>query len=105
MRNKLADENREILGVEGLSEATEDFELKNGWLLAACMIPLKEVSCLIIVLNPTDAPLSAYNKTKLGSCSGNKQNLFVNGIFTNQNKTKTLEKFEKIRNFGRLKSK
>ena len=39
MKIRLADENgEEIPGMEGLVEAIEDFELKTGLLLAACMI-------------------------------------------------------------------
>ena len=40
---RLADENgEEIAGVEGLVEATEDFELKTGLLLAAFTISMED---------------------------------------------------------------
>ena len=43
MKIRLADEYGEkIPGVEGLVEAIEDFELKTGLLLAACMISMKD---------------------------------------------------------------
>ena len=48
MRIRLAEENgEEIPGVERLAEAGEDFELKTGLLLAACMISLKDGSSFI----------------------------------------------------------
>ena len=48
MKIRLADENREeIPGVEGLVEAIEDFELKTGLLLAACLISMKDGWSLI----------------------------------------------------------
>ena len=57
----LADENgEEIPGVEGLIEVIEDFELKTGLLLAACMISMKDGSSMIRVLNLTDAPVTVY---------------------------------------------
>ena len=44
MRIRLADENgEEIPGGERLVEAIEDFELRTGLLLAACMISMKEI--------------------------------------------------------------
>ena len=61
MRNKLADENgEEIPGVEGLREAFEDFQLKSGLLLAACLISMNNIdgSSLIKVLNLTEAPVT-----------------------------------------------
>ena len=58
------------------------------------MISMKDVSSLIKVLNLTDAPVTVYGSTKVGSYHGNKQNLVKNGIFTNQNKPKTLETFQ-----------
>ena len=95
MTIRLADENGEkIPGVEGLAEAIENFELKTGLLLAACMISMKDGWSLIKVLNLTDAPVTVYKSTKVGTHFENKQNLFVNGIFTNQNKPKTLETFK-----------
>ena len=95
MRIRLANENgEEIPGVEGLVEAIEDFELKTGLLLAACMISMKDGSSLIKVLNLTDAPVTVYKSTKVGSYFENKQNLIVNRIFANQNKPKTLETFQ-----------
>ena len=94
MRIRLADENEEIPGVEGLVEAIEDFELKTGLLLAACMISMKDCSSMIKVLNLTDAPVTVYKSTKVGTYFENKQNLVVNGIFTDQNKPKTLETFQ-----------
>ena len=95
MRIRLADENgEEIPGVEGLVEAIEDFELKTGLFKAACMISMKDGSSLIKVLNLTEAPVTVYKSTKVGTYIDNKQNLGVNGIFTNQNKPKTLETFQ-----------
>ena len=48
MRTRLGDENgEEIPGVEGLVEATEDFELKTGLLLTACLISMKDGSSMI----------------------------------------------------------
>ena len=85
MKIRLADENgEEIPGVEGLVEAIEDFELKTGLLLAACMISMKDGWSLIKVLNLTDAPVTVYKSSKVGTYFENKQNLVVNGIFTNQ---------------------
>ena len=49
---------------------------------------------LIKVLNLTDAPVTVYKSTKVGTYFENTQNLVVNGIFTNQNKPKTLESFQ-----------
>ena len=95
MRIRLADENgEENPGVEGLVEAIEDFELKTGLLLAACMISMKDGSNLIKVSNLTDAPVTVYKSTKVGPYFENKQNLVVNEIFTNQNKPKTMETFQ-----------
>ena len=99
MRIRLADENgEEIQGVEGLVEAIEDFELKTGLLLAASMISMKGGSSLIKVLNLTDAPVTVYKSTKVGTYFENRQNLVVNGIFTNQNQSKTLENFQMGKN-------
>ena len=90
---RLADENgEEIPGVEGLVEAFEEFEVNTGLLLAACMISMKDGSSIIKVLNLTDAPVTVYKSTKVGSYFENKQNLVVTGIFTNQNKPKTFQK-------------
>ena len=87
MKIRLADENgEEIPGVEGLLEAIEDFELKTGLLLAACMISMEDGWSLIKVLNLTDATETVYKSTKVGTYFENKQNLVWNGIFTNQNK-------------------
>ena len=95
MRNRLADENgEEIPGVEGLVEAIEHFEVKTGLLLAACMISMEDGSSMIKVLNLTDAPVTVYKSTKVGTYFENKQNLVVNGIFTNQIQPKTLETFQ-----------
>ena len=47
MKIRLADEKGEIPRVEGLVEAIEDFELKTGLLLAACMISMKDGWSLI----------------------------------------------------------
>ena len=77
--------------MEGLVEAIEDFELKTGLLLAASMISMKDGSSLIKFLNLKDAPVTVYKSTKVGTYFENKQNLVVIGIFTNQNKPKTLE--------------
>ena len=64
MRIRLADENgEEIPGMEGLAEAIEDFELKTGLLLAACMISMKDGSIMIKILNLTDAPVTVYKST------------------------------------------
>ena len=72
MRIRLADENgEEIPGVEGLVEAIEDIELKTGLLLAACMISMKDASSMI-VLNLTDAPVTVYKSTKVGTYIENK---------------------------------
>ena len=95
MKIRLADENgEEIPVVEGLVEAIEDFELKTGLLLAACMISMKDGWSLIKVLNLTDAPITVYKGIKVGTYFENKQNLVVNGVFTNQNKPKTMETFQ-----------
>ena len=95
MKIRLADENgEEIPGVEGLVEAIEDFDLKTGLLLAACMISMEDGWSMIKVLNLTDAPLTVYKSTKVGTYFENKQKLVVNGTFTNQNKPKTLETFQ-----------
>ena len=93
MRIRLTDENGEIPGVEVLVEAIEDLDLKTGLLLSACVISIKDGFCLIKVLNQTDASVTVYKSTKLGSDLENKQNVDVNGIFTNQNLTKILETF------------
>ena len=95
MKIRLADENgEEMLGVERLVEAIEDFELETSLLLAACMISMKDGWSLIKVVNLTDAPVTVYKSTKMGTYFENKQNLVVNGIFTNQNKPKTMETFQ-----------
>ena len=66
MKIRLADENgEEIPGAEGLVEAIEDFELKTGLLLAACMISMKDGWSLIKVLNLTDAPVTVNKSTKV----------------------------------------
>ena len=92
---RLADENgEEIPGVEGLMEAVEDFELKTGMLLAVCMISMKDGSSLIKILNLTDAPVTVFKCTKVGTYIENKQNLVVNGIFTNQSKPKNWNIFK-----------
>ena len=80
--------------MEGLVKAIEDFELKSGLFLAACMISMEDGWKLIKVLNLTDAPVTVYKSTKVGIYFENKQNLVVNGIFTNRNKPKTLETFQ-----------
>ena len=68
MRIRLADENgEEIPRVEGLVEAVEDFEIKTGLLLAACMISMKDGSSMIKVLKLTDAPVTVYKCTKVGT--------------------------------------
>ena len=95
MKIRLADENGEnIPGVERLVGAIEDFELKTGLLLAACMLSMEDDWSLIKVLNLTDAPVTVYKSTKVGTYSENKQNLVVNGIFTNQNEPKSLKTFQ-----------
>ena len=68
MRIRSTDENgEEIPGVKGFVEAIEDFEIKTGLLLAACMISMKNGSSLIKVLNLTDAPVNVYKSTKIGT--------------------------------------
>ena len=95
MKFRLADENGEkIPGLERLVEAIEDFDLKTGLLLAACMISMEDGWSLTKVLNLTDAPVTVYESTKVGTYFENKQKLVLNGIFTNQNKPKTLEAFQ-----------
>ena len=95
MKIRLSDENgEEIPGQEGLVEAIDDFELKTGLLLAACMISMRDGWSLIKVLNIMDAPVTVYKSTKAGTYFENKQNLVVNGIFTNKNKPITLETFQ-----------
>ena len=94
MRIKLADENgEEIPGEEGLVEAIEVFELNTCLLLAACMISMKDGSSLIKVLNLTEAPVTVHISTKVENYHENKQNLVVNGYFTNQIQP-TLETFQ-----------
>ena len=94
MRIRLADENgEETPGVEGI-EAVEEFELKTGLLLAACMISMKDGSSMMKDLNLTDAPVTVYKSTKVGTYFDNKQNLVLSGILTNQNQPKTLETFQ-----------
>ena len=58
------------------------------------MISMRDGSSLIKVFNLTDAPVTMYKSTKVGTYIENKQNLVVNGIFKNQNKPKTLELFK-----------
>ena len=58
------------------------------------MISMEDGWSLIKVLNLTDAPVTLYKSTKVGTYFENKQKLVVNGIFTNQNKPKTLETFQ-----------
>ena len=66
MKIRLADENvEEIPGVEGLVEAIEEFKLKTGLLLAACMISMKDGWSLIKVLNLTDAPVTVQKNIKV----------------------------------------
>ena len=55
---------------------------------------MKDGSSLIKVLNLTDEPVTVYKSTNVGTYIENKQNLAVNGIFTNQNQPKTLETFQ-----------
>ena len=50
-----------------LVEAIEDFELKIGLLLAACMILMKDGCTMIKVLNLTDAPVTVYKSNKIGT--------------------------------------
>ena len=84
-------------GAEELVEAIEDFEQKTGLILAACMISMKDGSSLRKVLNLMDAPVIVYKSTKVGIYFENKQNLVVNGIFTKQNRPKTLETFQMVK--------
>ena len=94
MRIRLADENgKEIAGVEGLVEAIEDFELKTGLLLAACMISMKDGSSLIKVLNLTDAPVTRY-KRALKEEHTLKTNRTCEWNFRKSNLAKTLETFQ-----------
>ena len=68
MKIRLANENgEEIPGVEGLLEVNEDFELKTGLLLAACMISMEDGWSLIKVLNLTDAPVTVKKSTKVAT--------------------------------------
>ena len=101
MKIRLADENgEEIPGMEGLVEAIEDFELKTGLLLAACLISMEDGWSLIKLLNLTDAPVTVYKRTKVGTYFENKQNLVVHksksakniGNFSN-GKTRKLGRF------------
>ena len=95
MRIRIAGENgEEIPGVEVLVEAIEDFQLNTGLHLADSMPSMKDGSSLIKILNLTDAPVTVYKSTKIGSYLENKQNLTVSGIFTNQIKPKALETFQ-----------
>ena len=65
MKIRLTDENgEEILGVEGLVEVNENFELKTGLLLAACMISMEDGWSLIDL---TDAQVTVYKSTKVGT--------------------------------------
>ena len=81
--------------MQGLVEAIEDFEMNMGLLLATCLISMKDISSLIKVLSLTDAPVTVYKNTKSGSYLENKQNIFLNEVFTNQNKPKISEPFQK----------
>ena len=66
MKIRLADENgEEIPGVEGLVEAIEDFELRTGLHLAACMISMENGWSMMKLLNLTDAPVIVYKNTSL----------------------------------------
>ena len=58
------------------------------------MISKKDGWNLIKVLNLTNAPVTVYKDTKVGTYFEKKENLVSNGIFTNQNKPKTLEFFQ-----------
>ena len=51
------------------------------------------VLVLIKILNLTDAPVTVYKSTKVGTYIENKQNLAVNGVFTIQNKPKNIGVF------------
>ena len=81
--------------MQGLVEAIEDFEMNTGLLLAACLISMKDISSLIKVLSLTDAPVTVYKDTKLGSYLENKQNIFVNEVFTNQTNQKYWNQFKR----------
>ena len=59
---------------------------------------MRDGSSLIRVLILTDAPVTVYKSTKVGTHCENKQNLVVNGIFTNQNKPKKHWKLFKLEN-------
>ena len=59
--------------MERLVNAFEDFELNTGLLLAAWLIAMKNGSCLIKVLNLTDAPMTVCRSTKAKSYLRNKQ--------------------------------
>ena len=58
------------------------------------MISMKDGFSLIKIINLTDALVSVYKSTKVGSSLENKQNLFVNRIFAIQDQPKTLETFQ-----------
>ena len=92
---RLTDKNRkENPQMEQLEQAIEDFELKTGLLLAACMISMKDWSNLINVINLTDAPVTVYETTKVRTYFDSKQNLVVNEICTHLKQPKTLEIFQ-----------
>ena len=105
MMIRLADENgEEILGLEGLVEAIEDFELKTGLLIAACMILMNDGSSLIKSLKSNKRTSDRGKNTKIGSYLQNKQILVVSGVLTNQKKDKNIGNVlnGKTRKFGRL---
>ena len=58
------------------------------------MISMKDTSSLIQVLNITDAPVTLYKSTEVGSYLKNKRNLVVNALFMNRKKPKTFETFQ-----------
>ena len=92
---RLTDKNgKENPRMERLEQAIVDFEQKTGFLLAACMISMKDCSSLLIVINLTDAPVTVYETTKVRTYFDSKQNLVVNGICTHRKQPKTLEIFQ-----------
>ena len=55
---------------------------------------MKDGPILIKVFSLTDASIAMYMNNKVGIYLESKQNLFRNGIFTNQNKPKIWEPFQ-----------
>ena len=73
IRIRLADENGEEIPVVKI---IEDFELKTRLLLAACLISIKVGSRLVKVLNLTEAPVTVYKSTNVGTYFEKKTELY-----------------------------